>query len=179
MDLCALLFTMGINSIFLMASGKSAVCGFADNNLGKQNVLVSRQTKTEPSIESENVEKLRMPKHVAVIMDGNGRWAQARGLPRVEGHRKGANTVRRISEACRELGVSYLTLYCFSNENWKRPKEELSFLMSLLKTYLVQERPTLLKNDIRLRLSDGGREFRMKCKPKWTDPWSSAKTEKP
>ena len=66
--------------------------------------LFRGKPKTEPSIESENVEKLRMPKHVAVIMDGNGRWAQARGLPRVEGHRKGANTVRRISEACRELG---------------------------------------------------------------------------
>ena len=114
--------------------------------------LFRGKPKTEPSIESENVEKLRMPKHVAVIMDGNGRWAQARGLPRVEGHRKGANTVRRISEACRELGVSYLTLYCFSNENWKRPKEELSFLMSLLKTYLIQERPTLIKNDIRLTI---------------------------
>lgn len=108
--------------------------------------------KKELGGESASVEKLRMPKHVAVIMDGNGRWAQARGLPRVEGHRKGANTVRRISEACRELGVSYLTLYCFSNENWKRPKEELSFLMSLLKTYLVQERPTLIKNDIRLTI---------------------------
>ncbi len=98
------------------------------------------------------VEELRMPKHIAVIMDGNGRWAQARGMPRVEGHRRGATTVRRISEACRELGVSYLTLYCFSNENWKRPQEELSFLMSLLKTYLIQERPTLLKNDIRLSI---------------------------
>ena len=114
--------------------------------------LFRGKPKTELNCESASVETLRMPKHVAVIMDGNGRWAQARGLPRVEGHRKGANTVRRISEACRELGVSYLTLYCFSNENWKRPKEELSFLMSLLKTYLVQERPTLIKNDIRLTI---------------------------
>ncbi|HUP82295.1 MAG TPA: isoprenyl transferase [Pirellula sp.] len=114
--------------------------------------LFRGKPKTEPGIESENVEKFQMPKHVAVIMDGNGRWAQARGLPRIEGHRKGANTVRRISEVCRELGVSYLTLYCFSNENWKRPKEELSFLMSLLKTYLIQERPTLIQNDIRLTI---------------------------
>ena len=114
--------------------------------------LFRGKPKTELNNESAIVEALRVPKHVAVIMDGNGRWAQARGLPRVEGHRKGANTVRRISEACRELGVSYLTLYCFSNENWKRPKEELSFLMSLLKTYLIQERPTLIKNDIRLTI---------------------------
>lgn len=114
--------------------------------------LFRGKPKTEPFNQSANVGALRMPKHIAVIMDGNGRWAQARGLPRVEGHRQGANTVRRISEACRELGVSYLTLYCFSNENWKRPKEELSFLMSLLKTYLIQERPTLIKNDIRLTI---------------------------
>ena len=106
----------------------------------------------KPKSEPIDLESLRMPAHIAVIMDGNGRWAQARGLPRVEGHRRGANTVRRISEACRELGVSYLTLYCFSNENWKRPQEELSFLMGLLKTYLIQERPTLLKNDIRLTI---------------------------
>jgi len=108
--------------------------------------------RSKPKSEPIDVESLRMPAHIAVIMDGNGRWAQARGLPRVEGHRRGANTVRRISEACRELGVSYLTLYCFSNENWKRPQEELSFLMGLLKTYLIQERPTLLKNDIRLTI---------------------------
>jgi undecaprenyl diphosphate synthase len=108
--------------------------------------------RSKPKSDPIDVESLRMPAHIAVIMDGNGRWAQARGLPRVEGHRRGANTVRRISEACRELGVSYLTLYCFSNENWKRPQEELSFLMGLLKTYLIQERPTLLKNDIRLTI---------------------------
>jgi undecaprenyl diphosphate synthase len=93
-----------------------------------------------------------VPAHIAIIMDGNGRWAQSRGLPRVEGHRRGAQSVRRISEACRELGVRYLTLYCFSHENWKRPKEELDFLMGLLKTFLVQERPTLIKNDIRLAI---------------------------
>ncbi len=114
--------------------------------------LFRGKPKSEPASPSPSVEALRMPKHIAVIMDGNGRWAQARGMPRVEGHRRGANTVRRISEACRELGVSYLTLYCFSNENWKRPKDELSFLMGLLKTYLIQERPTLIKNDIRLTI---------------------------
>ena len=114
--------------------------------------LFRGKPKAELSGQFPSVESLRMPEHIAVIMDGNGRWAQARGLPRIEGHRRGANTVRRISEACREFGISYLTLYCFSNENWKRPKDELSFLMSLLKTYLIQERPTLIKNDIRLTI---------------------------
>lgn len=83
-------------------------------------------------------------------MDGNGRWAQAQGLPRVEGHRKGANTVQRMLEACGRIGIEYLTLYCFSNENWKRPQSELDFLMRLLKQYLIQERATLMKNNIRL-----------------------------
>ena len=112
----------------------------------------TRKFKTLHEPDDAESPQLQVPKHIAIIMDGNGRWAQAQGLPRIEGHRRGANSVRRISEACRELGVSYLTLYCFSNENWKRPKEELDFLMSLLKTYLIQERPTLLKNDIRLTI---------------------------
>jgi undecaprenyl diphosphate synthase len=111
-----------------------------------------RVTKVLPSVSSEPDPTSKMPQHVAIIMDGNGRWAQSRGLPRIEGHRRGANSVRKISEACRELGVEYLTLYCFSHENWKRPQEELDFLMGLLKTYLVQERPTLLKNDIKLSI---------------------------
>lgn len=105
-----------------------------------------------PVAEETSDGSLRIPEHIAIIMDGNGRWAQAKGMPRIEGHRRGANSVRNISEACRELGVSYLTLYCFSNENWKRPKDELDFLMGLLKAYLVQERPTLIKNDIRLTI---------------------------
>ena len=85
-------------------------------------------------------------------MDGNGRWAQAQGLPRVEGHRRGADTVQRILEACGRLGIEYLTLFCFSNENWKRPQAELDFLMRLLRQYLIQERPTLMKNNIRLKI---------------------------
>lgn len=96
------------------------------------------------------VDRSRVPRHVAIIMDGNGRWAQARGLPRVEGHRQGANSVENALECCAELGIPYLTLYCFSNENWKRPKDELSFLMGLLKTYLNQQTPRLIKNGIRL-----------------------------
>lgn len=94
--------------------------------------------------------ELVIPKHVAIIMDGNGRWAQSRGLPRIEGHRQGAQSVRRACEVCVELGVQVLTLYCFSSENWKRPKEELDFLMGLLKQFLIQESKTLVEKNIRL-----------------------------
>lgn len=94
--------------------------------------------------------ELVVPKHIAIIMDGNGRWAQARGLPRIEGHRQGAQSVRRACEICVEMGVQVLTLYCFSNENWKRPKDELDFLMGLLKQFLIQESKTLLEKNIRL-----------------------------
>ncbi len=91
-----------------------------------------------------------VPTHIAVIMDGNGRWAEAQGLPRLEGHKRGAATVREITTACRELGVKYLTLYSFSSENWSRPKDEVDGLMSLLHQYLGEELPTLKKNGVRL-----------------------------
>ena len=90
--------------------------------------------------------------HIAIIMDGNGRWAQQRGLPRHEGHRAGAKAVRTITETCASLGIEQLTLYCLSSENWKRPKEELDFLMVLLKDYVIGERDTMMKNDIRLSI---------------------------
>jgi undecaprenyl diphosphate synthase len=93
-----------------------------------------------------------LPKHVAIIMDGNGRWARARGLPRVDGHRRGAETVRRVLEACEAWGIRYLTLYCFSNENWKRPPDELKFLMGLLKQYLIHERKALIEHKTRLKI---------------------------
>jgi undecaprenyl diphosphate synthase len=93
----------------------------------------------------------RMPRHIAVIMDGNGRWAQQRGLPRIEGHRRGALSVRRTTEECARLGIEQLTLYCLSSENWKRPAEELEFLMQLLQQYLVDERPGIMKNNIRIK----------------------------
>jgi undecaprenyl diphosphate synthase len=95
---------------------------------------------------------LLIPKHVAIIMDGNGRWAQKRGMPRIEGHRQGAKSVRKACEACSEFGVRHLTLYCFSNENWKRPKAELDFLMGLLKQFLVDECKTLIEKNIRLTI---------------------------
>ena len=92
------------------------------------------------------------PVHVAIIMDGNGRWAKARGLPRGAGHKRGAEAVRRTVEAARQMGVSYLTLYAFSAENWKRPTDEVSDLMGLLRLYLRNEVNNLHKNQIRLRV---------------------------
>ncbi|MFN5951876.1 MAG: polyprenyl diphosphate synthase, partial [Pirellulaceae bacterium] len=93
-----------------------------------------------------------LPRHIAIIMDGNGRWAKARGLPRIEGHRRGAESVRVVVESCRKLGIPYLTLFCFSSENWKRPKNELDFLMRLLKRFVVGERPLMLQQQVRLRM---------------------------
>ncbi len=91
-----------------------------------------------------------IPRHVAIIMDGNGRWAQQRKLPRIEGHRAGAESVREIVRVCGELGIEYLTLYAFSIENWNRPKLEVKALMHLLEFYLKQEIPELNKNNVRL-----------------------------
>lgn len=93
----------------------------------------------------------RIPQHVAVIMDGNGRWAKKQGLLRVRGHEKGAKAVRQTVETCAEHGVKYLTLYAFSTENWKRPKLEVDTLMKLLVSSLKKELPTLQKNNISLR----------------------------
>ena len=90
------------------------------------------------------------PRHIAVIMDGNGRWAQRQGLPRIEGHRRGVASVRRVTEECARLGLEQLTLYCLSSENWKRPQQELDFLMHLLEQYLIEERTTILNQNIRL-----------------------------
>ena len=91
-----------------------------------------------------------MPRHIAVIMDGNGRWAQRQGLPRIEGHRRGVASVRRTTEECSRLGIEQLTLYCLSSENWKRPQPEVSFLMHLLEQYMIEERTTIMENDIRV-----------------------------
>ena len=92
----------------------------------------------------------RLPRHVAIIMDGNGRWAESRGLPRVAGHEAGAESVREITRACREAGVQALTLYSFSTENWKRPADEVAALMGLLARFLVSERREILDNAVRL-----------------------------
>ena len=93
----------------------------------------------------------QMPNHVAIIMDGNGRWAKERGLPRLEGHRHGGEAIRRTMDVCRELGIHYLTVFAFSVENWKRPQSEIDGLMKLLVRALNRELPGLIRNRVRLR----------------------------
>jgi undecaprenyl diphosphate synthase len=97
-----------------------------------------------------NPDLKKLPQHIAIIMDGNGRWARERGLPRVEGHRRGSEVVDDIVTVCRDLGIRYLTLYAFSMENWARPKDEIVALMSLLKEFLISKRNKLIQNEIRL-----------------------------
>jgi len=96
------------------------------------------------------LDKTNLPRHIAIIMDGNGRWAQNHSLGRIAGHRKGTESVRNIVEACRRIGIPYLTLYAFSSENWSRPDKEVQALMALLERYLKSELKTMTKNDIRL-----------------------------
>jgi undecaprenyl diphosphate synthase len=91
-----------------------------------------------------------LPRHVAIIMDGNGRWAQEQGLPRIEGHRRGANSVHEVVRAAREIGVKALTLYAFSAQNWLRPPDEVTMLMRLLREYVIAERAEIMDNAIRL-----------------------------
>jgi len=110
----------------------------------------------------------KIPNHVAIIMDGNGRWALRNGLIRSNGHETGGNRIREIVEQCQEIGVSYLTLYAFSTENWSRPKEEVDFLMDLLIRFLDKELPDLKKNNVRLntigRISELPEKARNKLK---------------
>jgi len=107
----------------------------------------------EPTIDElhSRVEPASLPKHVAIIMDGNGRWAVRRGMPRVAGHKRGAETVRAMTEFAREIGLGALTLYAFSDENWGRPSMEVRFLMEMLERYLRAEVPSMKKNGIRFR----------------------------
>ncbi|QDT37193.1 isoprenyl transferase [Stratiformator vulcanicus] len=94
-------------------------------------------------------DRASLPRHVAVIMDGNGRWAKSRGLPRTEGHRKGAEVARKVIDQCAKAGLDQLTLFCLSSENWKRPAEELSLLMDLLHQYVISERPQIIERNLR------------------------------
>ena len=105
----------------------------------------------------EQIDMAKMPRHIAVIMDGNGRWAKRHGFVRALGHKKGVEVVHNITEAAAELGLEYLTLYTFSNENWNRPKEEVDLLMNLLVDTIIDETPTLMENNVRL-LSIGDME---------------------
>ena len=97
------------------------------------------------------VDMSRLPRHIAIIMDGNGRWAKMRGLPRTAGHKVGAETFRRIAKHCKKLGIQYLTVYAFSTENWKRPKEEVDAIMGLLNQYLREALPSMEKEHIRVK----------------------------
>lgn len=117
-----------------------------------------------------DIDPSRLPRHVAVIMDGNGRWATSRGLDRSQGHVEGVNTVRRITETASELGIGYLTLYTFSTENWNRPKAEVDALMHLIVIAIERETPDLIKNNVRLgmigdisRLPDEARARLERC----------------
>ena len=92
----------------------------------------------------------RLPRHIAIILDGNGRWAQRRGLPRTAGHKVGAETFRTIATYCRDIGLEYLTVYAFSTENWKRPKDEVDTIMGLLKRYLLEAIDTMERDNVRL-----------------------------
>jgi undecaprenyl diphosphate synthase len=98
----------------------------------------------------EEIDNEKLPHHIAIIMDGNGRWAKKKSLNRISGHIKGVDAVREIVTACRELGIKVLTLYAFSMENWRRPKDEVKALMELLKTYLLKEVEEMVQNNIRL-----------------------------
>jgi undecaprenyl diphosphate synthase len=110
---------------------------------------MTRTPQTLQRLAEAGLDPERMPAHIAIIMDGNGRWAHQRGLPRHEGHARGAHSVRTTVEECCRLGIGQLTLYCLSSENWKRPQAELDFLMALLEQYLVQERALILEQNIR------------------------------
>ena len=118
----------------------------------------------------EQIDTARLPRHVAIIMDGNGRWAKKQGLARMFGHKKGVETVHNITVAATKLGIEYLTLYTFSTENWNRPKEEVDALMTLLVDTIAKETPTLMNNNVRLqtigdinRLPEGTKQKFLAC----------------
>ncbi|MBR4263283.1 MAG: isoprenyl transferase [Paludibacteraceae bacterium] len=118
----------------------------------------------------DQIDLSRLPRHIAIIMDGNGRWAKKQGLARMFGHRQGVETVHNITVAATKLGIEYLTLYTFSTENWNRPKEEVDALMTLLVDTIAKETPTLMNNNVRLqtigdlsRLPDGARAKFLQC----------------
>ena len=110
----------------------------------------SSEEKLKKTAERLGLTAEQIPRHIAIIMDGNGRWAQKNGLHRIEGHRQGAKTVEKIAQHCVDFGIESLTLYSFSIENWKRPKPEVNSLMNLYAQYLVEIRPTLMKNNVKL-----------------------------
>ena len=106
---------------------------------------------SKKSHQAGQVDMSRLPRHIAIIMDGNGRWAKQRGLPRTAGHKVGAEVFRKIATYCKDLGVEYLTVYAFSTENWKRPAEEVSTIMGLLKQYMLEAIDSMERDRIRLK----------------------------
>lgn len=108
--------------------------------------------KTKTQVSKEQILKAPLPQHIAIILDGNGRWAKKRGLPRTAGHQEGAMNVREITKLCGKLGVKALTVYAFSTENWKRPEEEVKFLMKLPLKFFDEFAPELIENDIRFKV---------------------------
>lgn len=126
---------------------ESTTHGLEQGNVARGEIL-----KTAPASHAEATPSARVPRHVAIIMDGNGRWARRRGLPRIEGHRRGVGTVRQIVDDCASRGLEQLTLYCFSSENWRRPEGEQRLLMRLLKQYLVEERRRIAAKGLRFRM---------------------------
>ncbi|RUL86231.1 polyprenyl diphosphate synthase [Tautonia sociabilis] len=107
---------------------------------------------TQPTIDPKDLPSAQRPRHIAIIMDGNGRWAEAQGLPRIFGHRNGIRSVRAVVEEGCRIGLGQLTLYCFSSENWKRPQRELRFLFRLLRHFLIVERSELMEQNVRLTM---------------------------
>ncbi|QBO35274.1 isoprenyl transferase [Periweissella cryptocerci] len=114
--------------------------------------MFSFKKKNQNQVVSDDLDMTRIPKHVAIIMDGNGRWAQKRHLPRVAGHKEGMNTVKKITMVASDLGIKVLTLYAFSTENWKRPEDEVNYLMDLPAAFFDSFVPDLIKNNIRVEV---------------------------
>lgn len=107
--------------------------------------LFQKKTETKPEVDFD-----RLPRHIGIILDGNGRWAKKRGLPRTAGHAVGAETVRKIANYCKDIGIEYLTLYAFSTENWKRPQDEVSTLMDIFEKYIMEAIDVMKKDGIRM-----------------------------
>jgi undecaprenyl diphosphate synthase len=127
-------------------------------------LAVNETSKSEMSELKQDINQKKLPKHIAIIMDGNGRWAKSKGKLRIFGHESGVKAVRETVEACAELGVPYLTLYAFSTENWNRPKLEINALMSLLVSTIAAETKTLMDNNIRLQTIGDTASLPKKCR---------------
>lgn len=122
--------------------------------------------KRNPIYSKSDLHALKIPHHVAIVMDGNGRWAKARGKGRIYGHSRGVESIRSILDFAKEIGISYLTLWAFSVDNWKRPRAEVRFLMKLLEKYIDDERENLIKDKVRLRILGNLDDLPMKVRKK-------------